>query len=320
MATISLDDVQASGRRIAPIVHRTPVMHSRIFNQRTGLQAFFKCENLQRGGAFKIRGAANLIYSIPVEDRAKGVVAFSSGNHAQAVAIAAASIGMPATIVMPTDAPKSKLEATRGYGARVVMYDRMTEKREAIGARIAAETGATLAPPFDHLSIIAGQGTVALELLEEVPDLDALVVCVGGGGLMAGCAVAAKGLRPGIRIFGAEPETANDTYLSFRKGERVGIAPPPTIADGLRSEMPGALTFPIVQQNVEDILLVSDAEMLETMAFCLTRMKLLVEPSGAVSGAAVLFGRLPAGLKRVGVVISGGNVDLEFLRLLPVPE
>ena len=319
-APLSLDDIRAAALRIKAIAHRTPVMQSRTFNERTGVQAFFKCENFQRGGAFKIRGAANLVYSIPVDHRPRGVVAFSSGNHAQAVAIAAASIGMPATIVMPTDAPKSKVEATRNYGASVVAYDRMTEDREAIGARISAETGAALAPPFDHPRIIAGQGTVALELLDEVPDLDALVVCVGGGGLLAGCSLAAKGLRPSIRIFGVEPEGANDTFLSFRTGERVRIGPPATIADGLRAEMPGALTFPIVQEHVEDILLVSDDEMRQAMAFFLTRMKILVEPSGAVAAAAVLFGRLPEGMERVGVVVSGGNVDLDLLRSLPVPS
>ena len=318
-APLSLDDIRAAALRIKAIAHRTPVMQSHTFNERTGVEAFFKCENFQRGGAFKIRGAANLVYSIPVDRRPRGVVAFSSGNHAQAVAIAAASIGIPATIVMPTDAPKSKVEATRNYGASVVEYDRMTEDREAIGARISAETGAALAPPFDHPRIIAGQGTVALELLDEVPDLDALVVCVGGGGLLAGCSLAAKGLRPQIRIFGVEPEGANDTFLSFRTGERVRIGPPATIADGLRAEMPGALTFPIVQKHVEDILLVSDDEMRQAMAFFLTRMKILVEPSGAVAAAAVLFGRLPEGMERVGVVVSGGNVDLDLLRSLPVP-
>jgi threonine dehydratase len=314
---VTLDDIRAAAERIRPIAHRTPVLTSQTFDRRTGLQAFFKCENFQRGGAFKIRGAANFVYSIPQAHLHRGVVAYSSGNHAQAVAIAAASAGIPATIVMPTDAPRSKVAGTRGYGATVVTYDRQTEDREEIGRRIAAESGATLVPPYDHPWIMAGQGTLALELLEEVPDLDALVVCVGGGGLMSGCSIAAKGLRPGIRVFGAEPELANDTYLSMQKGERVGIPPSATIADGLRSPSPGEITFPVVQRNVERILLVSEAEILQAMAFCLTRMKMLVEPSGAVSAAAALAGKLPEGIRRVGLVVSGGNLDLEILRNLP---
>ncbi len=277
---------------------------------------YFKCENFQRVGAFKIRGAANFIYSIPKEELARGVVSFSSGNHAQAVAVAAASAGIPATIVMPADAPKSKVEATRGYGARVVIYDRFRESREAIGQRISDETGATLVPPYDHLWTIAGQGTTALELLEEIPDLDALVVQIGGGGLISGCSIAAQALRPGIRVFGVEPADANDTYLSFRAGERVEIPFPKTIADGLRSQTPGAITFPIIQERVEDILLVSEQEIREAMRFFLTRMKMLVEPSGAVPAAALLNHRLPEGLKKVGAIISGGNVDLDFLQTL----
>jgi threonine dehydratase len=306
--------------RIRPIAHRTPVMSSRTFDRRAGFQAFFKCENFQRGGAFKIRGAANFVYSIPVYDRARGVVAYSSGNHAQAVALASQSLGIPATIVMPSDAPKSKVAATRGYGAKIVTYDRLREDREAIGRRIAEESGATLVPPYDHPWTITGQGTVAAEFLEDVVELDALVTCIGGGGLLSGCSIAAKGMRPGIRIFGVEPVDGNDTYLSFRKGERVEIPPPATIADGLRAPKPGALTFPIIQQNVEDILLVTDDEIRQAMTFCLSRMKMLVEPSGAVSIAAALFGKLPAGLKRVGLVVSGGNVDLDFLGTLACTE
>lgn len=291
-------------------------MTSRSFDQRAGLRAFFKCENLQRGGAFKIRGAANFVFSIPPDDLPRGVVTYSSGNHAQAVAIASAAAGTNATIVMPEDAPRSKIEATRGYGARIVLYNRAEESREAIGKKIAEETGAALAPPYDHPWTIAGQGTAALEFLEQTPEIDALAICIGGGGLIAGCSVAAKALRPGIRIFGVEPEAANDTWQSFRAGRRIEIPLPQTCADGLMSTSPGALTFPIVQRNVEDILLVSEQEIRETMKFLLARMKLLVEPSGAVSAAAVLFGKLPAGIGRVGVVLSGGNTDLAFLRTL----
>ena len=310
---MTLDDIRQAAQRIRPIAHRTPVMTSRTFNALTGVEAFFKCENLQRGGAFKIRGAANFIFSIPEADRARGVVAYSSGNHAQAVAIAAASVGAPATIVMPADAPRSKLEATRGYGGRVVIYDRLLEDREEIGRRIAAETGAALVPPYDHPWIIAGQGTAALELMEEVADLDALVVCIGGGGLISGCATAAKGLDPAIRVFGVEPEDGNDTWLSLRAGERREIPPPATIADGLRARKPGAVTFPIIQRLVDDIFLVSEDQIKAAVKFLLTRMKILAEPSGAVPAAAVLAGRLPPGLGRVGILISGGNVDYELL-------
>ena len=314
--SVTLSDIREAAARIAPIAHRTPVMTSRSFNKRAGVQAFFKCENFQRGGAFKIRGAANFIYSIPKDDLPRGVVGFSSGNHAQAVAIAAGSLGIPSTLVMPTDAPRSKLEATRNYGARIVSYDRHREDREEIGRRISDETGATLVPPYDHEWIVAGQGTAALELLEEIPDLDTIVVCIGGGGLISGCATVAKALNPGMRVIGVEPEDANDTYLSRRKGERVEIPPPATIADGLRSPKPGEITFPIVQKLVDDIVLVNDDQIREAVQFCLTRMKMVVEPSGAVAPAAVLFSKLPSAARRIGVIISGGNVDLDFLRTL----
>lgn len=284
-------------------------MTSRSVDARAGAAVFFKCENLQRGGSFKLRGASNFLLSIPKADLPRGVVAFSSGNHAQAVAIAARHVGTKATIVMPLDAPVAKVEGTLAQGASIFTYDRFTENREAIGSRIAAETGATLVPPYDHEWTMAGQGTAALELLDEAPELDVLVVCVGGGGLISGCATAAKAIRPSIRIFGVEPEVANDTYLSLQKGERVEIPPPPTIADGLRSPKPGALTFPIVQKFAESILLVSEDEIMEAMRFLLLRMKILVEPSGAVPAAAVLSGKLPPGLNRIGVVLSGGNVD-----------
>ena len=304
---VELSDVRQAAARVAGLAKRTPVLTSRLFNQRAGVECFFKCENFQRGGAFKIRGAANFLRSIAPEDLPRGVVAFSSGNHAQATAIAAAELGTRATIVMPTDAPAVKLEATRSYGATVVQYDRLKDDREAIGRQIAAETGATLVPPFDHEWIIAGQGTAALELLEEIPDLDAIVVCIGGGGLLAGSATAVKGIRAGILVYGAEPEIANDTYLSFRAGERVEIPPPTTIADGLRAPKPGAITFPIVRRLVDDIVLVSEDEIRETQAFIASRMKMVVEPSGAVAPAAALFGKLPP-LRRLGIIISGGNV------------
>lgn len=315
-ANITFSDIQAAAERIGNIAHRTPVVTSRTFDALAGAPVFFKCENFQRGGAFKIRGAANFIYSIPKAELNRGVVSYSSGNHAQAVAIAAASVNIPATIVMPSDAPKSKLEATRGYGAKVVTYDRMLGNRETIGRQIAQETGATLVPPYDHPWTIAGQGTVALELLEEVPDLDSLIVCIGGGGLASGCAIAAKALRPDIRIFGVEPNDANDTYLSFRSGSRVEIPMPLTVADGLRSTMPGEITFPIIQKNVTDIVLVSDREIREAMRFLLTRMKMLVEPSGAVPAAALFHHKLPEGLGKTGAIVSGGNVDLEFFQTI----
>jgi threonine dehydratase len=310
---VTLDDIRGAAGRIAGIARRTPVMTSGSFDRESGVETIFKCENLQRGGAFKIRGASNFILSIPKNDVSRGVVAFSSGNHAQAVAIAARRVGAKATLVMPLDAPASKVAATRAKGAEILTYDRLKEDREAIGRRIAAETGATLVPPYDHPWTIAGQGTAALEFLDEAGPLDALVVCIGGGGLIAGCSIAAKTLRPDIRVFGVEPELANDTWRSMKRGERVGIEPPETIADGLRSPMPGALTFPVIQRNVESVILVSEEEIKATMRFLLSRMKILVEPSGAVAAAAVLFRKLPAGVKRAGVILSGGNVDADLL-------
>ncbi len=310
---LSISDVLQAAERIRPIVRRTPVMTSRSVDQESGAAIFLKCENLQRSGSFKLRGASNFILSVPDSDLPRGIVAFSSGNHAQAVAMASRYVGTKATIVMPLDAPATKVAGTRAQGAEIITYDRFKEDREAIGARIAADTGATLVPPYDHPWTMAGQGTAALELLQEVPDLDAIVVCVGGGGLISGCATVAKAIRPSLRVFGVEPELANDTWLSLRQGERVEIPPPPTIADGLRSPKPGALTFPIVQRLVESILLVSEEEIRSAMRLLLFRMKILVEPSGAVSIAAALAGKLPPELKRVGVILSGGNVDPEQL-------
>ncbi|MBI4587728.1 MAG: pyridoxal-phosphate dependent enzyme [Candidatus Rokubacteria bacterium] len=307
---ISLDDVRAAARRLRDRIHRTPVVTCRSFDEATGYSVFFKCENLQRAGSFKIRGALNKLLTLSEIERQRGVAAFSSGNHAQGVALAARTVGTSAVIVMPTDAARLKLAATRGYGAEVVFYDRQTEDREAIARRLAGESGRLLVPPYDDPAIISGQGTVALELFEDVPVLDALLTPVGGGGLMAGCSTVAKGLDPATRVFGVEAEAANDTWLSLQKGERVAIPPPSTIADGIRNLSPGELTFPILQQNLEGILLVSDEEIMEALRFLLFRAKLLVEPTGAVAAAALLAGKLPLGRgARVGVVLSGGNVD-----------
>jgi threonine dehydratase len=306
--------VRDASMRIRPLARHTPVFSSTSVNEVAGVEVHFKCENLQRGGSFKIRGASNLILSIPEEDLPRGVVAYSSGNHAQAVAIAAHHVGTPATIVMPADAPRTKMEATRNQGARIITYDRHRESREAIAERALKETGATLVPPFDHPLTMAGQGTAALEFLEVIPQLEALIAPIGGGGLLAGCATIAKALNPEIRIFGAEPEWANDTYLSIEAGHRVEVPPRDTIADGLRSPQPGALTFPVLQRHVEKVLLVSEDEMRDTVKFLLLRMKLLVEPSGAAAAAAVLHHKLPKGIRSIGVILSGGNLDFEQLK------
>src|SRR3984957_4334503 len=311
MPEITLADIQAAAERTRDIVRPTPVFTSRTFDALSGAAVFFKCENFQRGGAFKIRGAANFILSIAEDALPRGVGTYSSGNHGQAVAIAAESRGIPAVIVMPGDAPALKLAATRAHGARIVTYDRAAEDREAIGQRIARETGATIVPPYDHAWTIAGQGTAAVELLDEVPDLDALVIPIGGGGLISGSSIAAHAIRAGIRVFGVEPEQGNDTLLSLRAGSRVEIPLPETIADGLRATKPGALTFPIFQKHVEDIVLVSEFEIRAAMTFLLTRMKILVEPSGAASAAAVMHHKIPRDIQRIGVILSGGNVDLE---------
>jgi threonine dehydratase len=312
---VSISDVRAAADRTRPLVRRTPIWQCGSVNRRAARDVVFKCENLQKGGAFKIRGASNFLFSMSAEDRLRGVVAFSSGNHAQATAIAARHFGVPATIVMPDDAPKSKMAATEANGAKIVVYDRFTGNREEIGRRIASETGATLVPPFDHPWIIAGQGTCALELLEQAPDLDCLAVCLGGGGLLAGCAVAAKALKPSIRIYGVEPEIANDWWLSLKQGEPIAIPPPETIADGLRTQKPGRHTFPIVRDLVDEVVLVTEDEIKETVKFLMSRMKLVVEPSGAVAAAAVLHGRIPPA-SQTGVVLSGGNVDFETLAAL----
>jgi threonine dehydratase len=310
---IAADDVRAAAERIRPLARRTPVMTSAGFDAQAGARIFFKCENLQRGGAFKIRGASNLVFSLPEDALARGVVAYSSGNHAQATAMAARHVGAAATIVMPEDAPRSKMDATRALGAHVVTYNRFTESRERIARGIQEPSGATLVPPFDHPLIMAGQGTAALELLEETGRLDALIAPVGGGGLLSGCATIAKEIHPGIRVFGAEPEGANDAFLSLAAGQRVTLPHPETIADGLRSPSLGELTFPVIARLVERVILVSDAEIRATVKFLLLRLKILVEPSGAAAAAAALFRKLPQDLGAVGVVLSGGNVDFEDL-------
>ncbi len=310
---VTFDEVVRASKRIVDLARRTPFETSRLFNEAAGIQTFFKCENLQRGGSFKIRGATNFMASLSPEERKRGVVTFSSGNHAQAVAIAAAHFGMAATIVMPTDAPKAKLESTRAYGPEIVFFDRQRENREEIAQGIANQTGAVVLPSYDHPWIMIGQGTAGLEMMREQPDLDAIAVPLGGGGLLSGTLTVAKALRPGIRVFGVEPELANDWQRSLTRGERVEIAPPPTIADGLRTPVPGTLTFPIVQALVDEVLVVSENEIKQTMRFLLTRTKMLVEPSGAVAAAAVLHRRLPSDVRSVGVILSGGNVDLDVL-------
>ncbi|MGH7729155.1 MAG: threonine ammonia-lyase [Vulcanimicrobiaceae bacterium] len=304
-----LDAVRAAAARLAGIVQRTPVVRSRTLDESLALRAFLKCEQFQRTGSFKFRGAYNRIALLGPEARRRGVVAFSSGNHAQAVALAARLLETAATIVVPADAPTGKLAATRGYGAEVIVYDRASEDRQAIAQRLAAERGATLVPPFDDPDIIAGAGTVGHELLEDVPELDAIVVPVGGGGLISGIALAAAALRPGIAIWGVEPEAGDDFARSLARGERIGIAVPATIADGQRTTSPGALTFEIVRERCAGIVTVSDAELCEALHFAFARLKLVLEPSGACALAALRSRRLDLQGQRVGVVLSGGNVD-----------
>jgi threonine dehydratase len=314
---ITLDDVTAAAERLRGVAHRTPVLTSRTLDASTGGRIACKAEGFQRGGAFKFRGAYNAMAALDPDVRARGVAAFSSGNHAQAVAIAAGLLGTTATIVMPTDTPAAKLEATRGYGAEVVTYDRYSEDREALGAALASERGLALIPPYEHDHVMAGQGTVALELLGDVGDLDVLLVCVGGGGLIAGCATAAKGLQPGIRVIGVEPEEGDDTRRSLAAGKRVRIGVPRTIADGQQADIPGELTFEVNRRLVDDIVLVSDQEILDAMAFAFDRMKIVLEPSGASALAAVLAGHVDVAGLRVGVTLSGGNVGLaRFLGLM----
>lgn len=304
-------DIDAAAARLAGVAHRTPVMTSRTFDASTGAKAFFKCENFQRMGAFKFRGAYNALSRLSAEAGRRGVVAFSSGNHAQAVALAGRLLGIPAAIVMPADAPEVKVAATKGYGAEVIFYDRAAgQDREAFAAGIAAERGATLIPPFDHADVIAGQGTAAWELLEETGPLDLLFVCCGGGGLLSGCAVAASHLSPGIKVVGVEPAAGDDAARSFRTRTLQRVENPVTIADGARTQSLGRLTFPLVLAHVHDFLTVTDAELVEAMRFLWERMKLVVEPTGALATAGLLSGRMDTRGARVGVILSGGNVDL----------
>jgi threonine dehydratase len=295
--------------RVAAAAHRTPVVTSRALDQRTGATVFLKCENLQRMGAFKFRGAWNAISQLPETTRRPGVIAFSSGNHAQAVALVARTLGIPAVIVMPSTAPSAKLDATRGYGAELVFYDRLGEEREALTERLARERGLTLIPPFDHPEIIAGQGTAAAELFEDHGPLDLLLVPVGGGGLISGSALAARELSPDCRVIGVEPDAGDDGGRSFRSGSRVRIAIPDTIADGARTPSLGALTFEIIRREVADMMSVPDAALIGAMRFGWERLKLVIEPTGALGLAALLEGRVDARGKRVGVILSGGNVD-----------
>ncbi|WP_175970430.1 threo-3-hydroxy-L-aspartate ammonia-lyase [Burkholderia sp. BCC0322] len=314
------DDVAAAAARLEGHAHRTPVMTSRTIDEALGAQVFFKCENLQRMGAFKFRGAFNALSRFDAEQRRNGVVAFSSGNHAQAIALSARMLGIPATIVMPQDAPAAKMAATRGYGGKVVTYDRYTEDREQIGRDLAAQHGLTLIPPYDHPDVIAGQGTAAKELFDEVGPLDAVFVPLGGGGLLSGTALATRALSPHAALYGVEPEAGNDGQQSFRSGAIVHIDTPHTIADGAQTQHLGNLTFPIIRRDVDDILTATDAELVDCMRFFATRMKIVVEPTGCLSFAAVRRMKDALQGKRVGVVISGGNVDLEnFCALVSAP-
>ena len=313
---LTTDLIHAARERITPRIHRTPVVTSQLFNKVAGKQVFFKCENMQRAGAFKIRGATNKIQSLSDDEKSRGIVAFSSGNHAQAVALAGREAGIRVLVAMPDDAPKAKVAATRDYGAEIIFYDRHNADRETFALDLAERERLVMVPPYDDYLILAGQATCGLELLEDVPDLDCVLTPCSGGGLFAGVATAARTINPRIRCFPVEPSSADDTRQSFVKGERVSIPPPPTIADGLRVQMPGTLTFPIVQQLAEDVLTVSDEEIVETLRFVLTRMKLLVEPSGIAAAAAIMFRKLPDNVERVGVVLSGGNIDPDLLAKL----
>ena len=310
---ISYGDIEAAQRRLQGVAHRTPVMRSATVDALTGAQVFFKCENLQRMGAFKFRGAYNALAQLTPEQKQRGVCAFSSGNHAQGVALAAQLLGIGATLVMPQDSPAVKMAATRGYGAQVINYDRYTEDREAIAGRLARERGMTLIPPYDHADVMAGQGTAAQELLEETGPLDLMFVCLGGGGLISGCAVAARQLSPACRVIGVEPEAGNDGQQSKRLGRIVRIDTPRTIADGAQTQALGQLTFPVIEALVADIVTVSDAELIDAMRFAAARMKMVVEPTGALAMAAAMQAKVPVRGLRVGVIISGGNVDIAQL-------
>jgi threonine dehydratase len=312
---VTFEDVARAHERVRLQVHRTPVLRSATVDALTGAQVFFKPENLQRMGAFKIRGAYNALSQLSADEKKRGVLAFSSGNHAQAVALSGRLLGIAATIVMPEDAPKVKLDATRGYGAEIVIY-RKNEDREALARRIAAERGLTLIPPFDHPHIVAGQGTAAKELIEDAGPLDLLLVPCGGGGLLSGCAVAAKHLAPGCRVIGVEPAAGDDGLRSFRAGRIIEIPVPDTIADGARTKSLGQLTFALIRKHVDDFLVATDAELLKWMFFLWERMKLVVEPTGTLAAAALLEGKVDVKGKRVGIVLSGGNVDVKAISAL----
>ena len=310
--TVTYEDVAAAAQRLREIAHRTPVHTSATVDERTGAHVFFKCENLQRMGAFKFRGAYNALACLSAEQRARGVLTYSSGNHGQAVALAGRLLGAPVSVVMPADAPAVKVEATRGYGGEVVLYDRRVgPTREEIGARLAEERGLIVIPPFDHPDVVAGQGTAAVELIEEAGPLDLLLAPCGGGGLLSGSAVAARALAPACRVIGVEPTAADDATRSFRTRELQTVSNPDTIADGARTPSLGKVTFPLVLQNVDDMVTVSEEAIVSTTLFLWSRLKLVVEPTGAVAAAALLDGVVPARGLRVGVILSGGNVDFE---------
>jgi threonine dehydratase len=310
---VSYGDVAAAAEKLKGVAHRTPALTSRTVDERTGARVFFKCENLQRMGAFKFRGAYNALWNLDAGQKRRGVVAYSSGNHAQAVALAGRLLGVAAVIVMPDDAPAVKLDATRGYGAEVIVYNRDTEDREEISRALAKQRGLTMIPPFDHPHVIAGQGTAAQELIEDVGPLDYLLVPCGGGGLISGCAVAANHLSPGVTVIGVEPAAGDDVTRSFRTGTLQSVHNPDTIADGARTSAPGALTLPLILHHVRDMLTVTDEELLRSMLYLWERMKIVIEPTGALGAAALLEGGLDARGARVGVIISGGNVDLKNL-------
>jgi threo-3-hydroxy-L-aspartate ammonia-lyase len=316
---IELADVQAAAERLRGVANVTPVLTSRTLDAEAGATVLLKAETFQRAGAFKFRGAYNRIACLTEDERQRGVAAFSSGNHAQAVALAASLVGTHALILMPQDAPAEKVAATRGYGAEVVTYDRYSGDREALGAAMAEERGLVLVPPYEDPLVMAGQGTTGLELLHQAGTLDVLVAPVGGGGLIGGSGTAAKGLHPGIRVVGVEPSEGDDTRRSLQAGERVRIPVPRTIADGLQADIPGALTFSVNQRVVDEIVTVDDGEIVAAMAFLFERMKVVVEPSGAVGVAAVMFGKLDVTARRVGVILSGGNVGVERFRQLLGP-
>jgi threonine dehydratase len=313
--TVTWEDVVAASERIAGVAHRTPVLTSTTLNDLTGAEIFFKAEHLQRMGAFKFRGAYNAISQFTPEQMQAGVIAFSSGNHAQAIALAAKLLGTSATIVMPEDAPEIKLRATRGYGARVILYDRYSENRETIGKLLADEEGGTMIPPFDHPHIIAGQGTAVKELIEDAGEMDVVITSLGGGGLLAGSALATHALCPNAAIYGVEPEAGNDGQRSFRSGEIVTIETPRTIADGAQTLHLGELTFPIIREHITDIVTATDEQLLDVMRFMAFRMKQVVEPTGCLPLAAVLNGAIDIRGKRVGMVLSGGNVSENILRI-----